>query len=65
MENDKDMLLVAILTFFTVFLWIFFEITKTTKTTTITPQVKEILSPINPDIDYETIDNIKLRQIYR
>lgn len=65
MQNDKDMLLVAILTFITVFLWIFFEITKTTRTSTVSQSYQEVLSPINPDVDYDTIENIKLRQSYR
>ncbi|OGG09014.1 hypothetical protein A2154_04200 [Candidatus Gottesmanbacteria bacterium RBG_16_43_7] len=64
MENDKDLLLVAILTFFTVFLWIFFEFTKTTRTSTIDPQITEILAPIDPTLKTEVLDILETRTVY-
>jgi hypothetical protein len=65
MENDRDILLVSIMTFITIFAWIFFELVKTTKTTTIPDSTAQLLKPINPRIDTATLENLKERQIFR
>lgn len=64
MENDRDLLLVAVFTFLTVFLWIGFELIKTTKTTTVTVPVQRIVSPLSPTIDTQTLEEIKERKSY-
>lgn len=56
MENDRDLLLVSIFTFLTVSLWITFELLKTAKTTTTAVHVQEIVVPLSPKIDSDTID---------
>lgn len=64
MDNDRDILLIAILTFFTIFAWIFFELAKTTRTSTVTESTQQLLKPINPKIDVETIQILGQRKQY-
>lgn len=64
MENDRDLLLVSVFTFFTVLLWISFELIKTAKTTTITAPVQQIVTPLSPAIDTQVISQIKDRKTY-
>lgn len=65
MDNDRDILLVAIFTFLTVFAWIFFELIKTSKTSTITQSTQQLIMPIQTTIDTGTLDKLNQRQIYR
>ena len=55
MDNDRDILLISVFTFITVSLWITFELLKTVKTTTLTPSAQQIVVPLSPDIDTETL----------
>jgi len=64
MENDRDLLLISIFTFFTVSLWITFELLKTVKTTTVSPTTQQIVVPLIPKIDTETITAIANRRTY-
>lgn len=64
MENDRNILLVSILTFLTVVSWIFFELVKTTETTTVAPTVEKIVQPLNPTLDMEVISALELRKNY-
>lgn len=56
MENDRDLLLISIFTFVTVSLWITFELLKTARTTTLTPTAQQIVVPLSPKIDTETLN---------
>lgn len=62
--NDRDILLVAVFTFLTVFLWVFFELVKTIKTTTVAPTVQRIIAPFSPNIDTATLNQISTRPVY-
>lgn len=64
MDNDKDLLLVSIFTFFTVLLWISFELIKTVKTTTVTTPMQQIVTPLSATIDTGVIVKIKERKTY-
>lgn len=64
MENDKDLLLVAVFTFLTVSLWITFELVKTVKTTTVTTPVQHIVTPLNASINVDLLTKIKERPVY-
>lgn len=64
MENDRDLLLVAVFTFLTVFLWITFELIKTVKTTTVTNPVSQIATPLNASIDTDLLMKLKERPTY-
>lgn len=65
MENDRDILLVSIMTFITIFAWIFFELVKTTKTSTVPESTTQLLKPVNPRIDTATLDQLSERQVFR
>ncbi len=64
MDQDRDLLLVALFTTLTVFLWVFFELVKTTKTSTVTTPVQQIVSPLSSNIDIETLNRIAARQTF-
>lgn len=64
MENDRDLLLVAVFTFLTVSLWITFELVKTAKTTTVTSPVAHIVTPLNASIDIDLLTKLKERPTY-
>ena len=64
MENDKDLLLVAVFTFLTVSLWITFELMKTVKTTTVTSPVQRVVTPLNASIDIDLLTKLKERPVY-
>lgn len=65
MENDRDILLIAIFTFFTVFAWIFFELAQTTKTSTIAESTQKLLIPLETKIDAETLSILEKRSIFK
>lgn len=64
MDNDKDLLMIAVFTFLTVSAWILFELVKTTKTTTVTVSAKRVIVPLSPTIDTDTMANIQNRVVY-
>ena len=64
MDQDRDLLLVALFTSLTVFLWVFFELVKTTKTSTVSQPTQQIVSPLSSKIDTDTIDIIGQKQTY-
>lgn len=64
MDNDRDLLLVSVFTFFTVLLWISFELIKTAKTTTVTAPVAQIVTPLSATIDTQIFSELKTRKTY-
>ena len=64
MDNDRDLLLVSVFTFFTVILWISFELIKTIKTTTVKSPVQQIVTPLSATIDTQLISELKERKTY-
>ena len=65
MDNDRDILLITILTFFTVFAWIFFELVKTTRTSTVSEQTQQLLKPLNTNIDTDTFQILETRKNFK
>ncbi|KKW10301.1 MAG: hypothetical protein UY49_C0027G0003 [Microgenomates group bacterium GW2011_GWC1_49_7] len=64
-ENaDRDLLLISVFTFFTVTLWIFFEVLKTAKTTTVSPTTAQIVTPLSPNVDMNTIQTLEAKKAY-
>ncbi len=55
MDNDRDLLIISLFTFLTVSLWIFFEFVKTSRTTTVTSTVQQIITPLSPSLDQEVL----------
>jgi hypothetical protein len=64
MENERDLLMISIFTFFTITLWVTFELLKTVKTTTITPTTQQLVIPLNPKIDIDTLTSIANKKVY-
>lgn len=54
--NERDLFLISIFTFITVFFWITFEFLKTAKTTTVSSSVQQLITPLTPTIDTATLD---------
>jgi hypothetical protein len=65
MDNDRDILLIAIFTFFTVFAWIFFELIQTSKTTTISESTTALLTPLESRIDAQTLNDLEQRKLFK
>jgi hypothetical protein len=64
MEDDRDLLLIAVFTFFTVTLWVAFELVKTVKTTTVAKTTQQIVVPLSPKIDTDTLTTIANKKVY-
>jgi hypothetical protein len=64
MENDRDLLLISVFTFFTVCLWVTFELLKTVKTTTVATTTQQIVVPMDPKIDIDTLTKIANKRVY-
>lgn len=64
MDSDRDLLLISLFTFFTVSAWIFFELVKTTKTTTVPQTVSQILTPLSPSLDNDIFTQLEKRVTY-
>lgn len=64
MDNDRDILLVSVFTFLTVLSWIFFELVKTAKTTTVTSTVKQAITPLNPTLDTGILSVLQEKRVY-
>ncbi len=62
MDNDRDLLLISVFTFFTVSLWITFELLKTYKTTTVSQTTQEIVVPLTAKIDVDTLTLVANRK---
>ncbi|HCM82278.1 MAG: hypothetical protein UV63_C0006G0015 [Microgenomates group bacterium GW2011_GWC1_43_11] len=63
-NNDRDLFLISVFTFITVFLWITFELIKTTKTSTVSSSVQQLSIPISSTIDTDTLNVLNSRKRY-
>lgn len=63
-ESDRDLLLITIFTFITVLLWIYFELVQTTKTSTNTPVVNQLIVPLTPKLDTDTLNILTTKKSY-
>jgi len=57
----KDTLIIAILTFLTVAMWIFFDAYHTYLTSTIPTELKETIEEFDPKLDTQVIEDLKKR----
>jgi hypothetical protein len=64
MDNDRDLLLISVFTFFTVCLWITFELLKTFKTTTVSQSTQQIVVPLTAKIDIDTLTAVVNRKVF-
>jgi hypothetical protein len=63
-DSDRDLYLITIFTFITVLLWIFFELVKTTKTSTTSTVVNQLIAPLTPKLDTDTLNILTKKQRY-
>lgn len=63
-ENDKDLLLIAVFTTMTVVLWVFFELAQTTKTSTISRPLQKAVLPLSSAIDTSILDELSTKQTF-
>lgn len=61
MDEERDLLLVTIFTTLTIFLWVFFELVKTSKTSSIATPLQKVVSPLTGKIDVTVIDELEKR----
>ncbi len=61
MDEERDLLLVTIFTTLTIFLWVFFELVKTSKTSSIATPLQKVVSPLTGKIDITVIDELEKR----
>lgn len=64
MENDRDLLLIAVFTTITIFLWVFFELLQTTKTSTVSQPLQKAVLPLSSIIDTNTLDQLETKQTF-
>lgn len=64
MKSDRDLLLISIFTFITVLSWIFFELVKTTKTSTVTSTVNQVITPLTPTLDTDTLNILEQKATF-
>jgi len=59
--EERDLLIISILTFITVLAWIFFDAYHAYTTSTIPPELKMQIEPLNFNISLEEINELKKR----
>lgn len=60
--NNRDVIIVSIMTLITVVSWMVFEVIYTTKKSTITAVVAQQIKPINSSFDVKFLQVLKERQ---
>ena len=61
--KQKDILLILIPTFLLVILWVIFNIYHNSIESTVSKTITAEVVPINPDFDFQTIENLKKREV--
>lgn len=55
----KEFLVIAIATFMTICAWVIFDILYARNEITISPQLQEVIEPLDPNFDITTLDLLK------
>jgi len=55
MKTDRDLFIVTLIITITVCIWITFELLKTTKTSTVSQSTQNLIVPLTPAIDVDTL----------
>lgn len=63
-DSDRDLLLVSVFTFLTVCSWVFFELIKTVKTSTVQAPTQQVIQPLNPKLDTGILDILEQRKSF-
>ncbi|HCS78628.1 TPA: hypothetical protein DIV55_02695 [Patescibacteria group bacterium] len=61
MINQKDLLVISIFTFITVIFWVVSGVYHAIVTSQITEVQEELITPLNPKLNAEAIENIRSR----
>lgn len=61
MDEERDLLLVAVFTTITIFLWVFFELVKTSKTSSVSQPLQQVVSPLSSKIDVSVLEELEKR----
>lgn len=61
--KQRDILLILISTLFLVVLWVIFSIYHNSVSSTVSKNIEPEVITINPDFDFQTIENLKKREI--
>jgi hypothetical protein len=64
MNEDRDILLIAIFTTVTILLWVFFELVQTTKTSTVATPLQKVVLPLSSKIDTSVLDTLEAKQTF-
>ncbi len=64
MDEERDLLLVAVFTTLTIFLWVFFELVKTSKTSSVAQPLQQVVSPLSSKIDVTVLDELEARSTF-
>ena len=54
--NRKELLIAVILTFITISAWVIFDIIHTRQQVEISPQLKQIIEPVDPQFDLKALE---------
>jgi hypothetical protein len=63
-QSDRDLLLVSIFTFLTVCCWVFVELARTVKTSTVATGTQKVITPLNPTLDTGILDILEQKSDY-
>ena len=64
MDEDRDILLIAVFTTLTILLWVFFELVQTTKTSTVARPLQKAVLPLSSKIDTAIFDQLETKQAF-
>ena len=64
MDEDRDILLIAVFTTLTILLWVFFELVQTTKTSTVARPLQKAVLPMSSKIDTSIFDQLETKQTF-
>ena len=64
MKSERDLFIASIFIFLTVVSWITFELLKTTKTSTTPTTTQQLIVPLTPNVDVDTLKLLEAKKAY-
>ena len=64
MKSERDLFFISVFTFITICAWIFFELVKTTNTSTVTSTTTQLVTPLTPSLDTDTLNILSNKKQY-
>ncbi|MCG2685935.1 hypothetical protein L6258_01025 [Candidatus Parcubacteria bacterium] len=62
---SKDLIVILIISLFTLLAWVGFDIYQSRTQPTLAPVLQQQLQPLDPHLDFETVQQLKQRQMTR